>query len=78
MLETEWHCQTCNIQTILTNIEKLQHQEVCTQQHTKETEKYPESIKRKFNTQAYKCSVCAQTLYLTPIEILKHKKSHVK
>ncbi|XP_076640084.1 putative ATP-dependent RNA helicase DHX34 [Colletes latitarsis] len=78
MSETEWHCQNCNMQAILTSIEKLQHQESCMHQHTKETERHPENIKRKPNTQVYECFDCAQTLYLTPIEILKHKKSHVK
>ncbi|XP_054004317.1 probable ATP-dependent RNA helicase DHX34 [Hylaeus anthracinus] len=78
MSETEWNCQNCNMQAILTSIEKLQHQESCKQQHTKEIEKHPESVKRKPNAQAYECPDCAQTLYLTPIEILKHKKTHVK
>ncbi|KZC06163.1 putative ATP-dependent RNA helicase DHX34, partial [Dufourea novaeangliae] len=78
MSETEWHCQNCNMQAVLTSIEKLQHQESCTQEHTKDTEETHESKKRKPNTQAYECSNCSQTLYLTPIEILKHKKSHIK
>ena len=78
MLEVEWHCQNCDMQAILTNIEKLQHQDTCTKQHAKEIEKQPCSIKRKPNTQAYECPDCAQTFYLTPIEILKHKKSHIK
>ena len=78
MLEVEWNCQNCDMQAILTNIEKLQHQETCTKQHAKEIEKQPCSIKRKPNTQAYECPDCAHTFYLTPIEILKHKKSHIK
>lgn len=78
MLETEWHCQDCDMQAILTSIEKLQHQESCKKQYIKETEKQPNNVKRKPNSQAYECSDCAQTLYLTPIEILKHKKSHIK
>ncbi|XP_076646959.1 putative ATP-dependent RNA helicase DHX34 [Halictus rubicundus] len=78
MLENEWHCQNCNMQAILTNIEKLQHQESCTKQNTKDTEEKCDKVKRKPNTQAYECPNCTQTLYLTPIEILKHKKSHIK
>ncbi|CAK9825387.1 Probable ATP-dependent RNA helicase DHX34 [Anthophora retusa] len=78
LLETEWHCQNCGMQAILTSIEKLQHQQSCTRTSTKDIEKHPDIVKRKPNTQAYECSDCAQILYLTPIEILKHKKSHVK
>ncbi|CAL7944803.1 unnamed protein product [Xylocopa violacea] len=78
MLETEWHCQNCNMQAILTNIEKLQHQQLCIKTSTEDAEKHPDIVKHKPNTQAYKCPDCAQLLYLTPIEILKHKKLHVK
>lgn len=65
------------MQVILTSIEKLQHQQSCIKTSVKDIEKH-DSIKRKANTQTYECPDCAQTLYLTPIEILKHKKSHVK
>ncbi|XP_017888997.1 probable ATP-dependent RNA helicase DHX34 [Ceratina calcarata] len=78
MLETEWYCQNCNMQAVLTSIEKLQHQHSCTKTVTEDTEKRTDVVKRKPNSQAYECPDCAQTLYLTPIEILKHKKSHVK
>lgn len=78
MQETEWHCQNCDMQTILTSIEKLQHQQSCTKTLPKDTEKRADIAKRKPNTQAYECPDCRQTSYLTPIEILKHKKSHVK
>ncbi|XP_012137254.2 putative ATP-dependent RNA helicase DHX34 isoform X1 [Megachile rotundata] len=78
MSETEWQCQNCNMQAILTSIQKLQHQQSCNKQQTNETEKRSNNVKRKSNAQAYDCPDCAQTLYLTPIEILKHRKSHIK
>lgn len=78
MLETEWQCQNCNMQAILTSIQKLQHQQSCNKQQTNEVEKRSNNVKRKSNAQAYDCPDCAQILYLTPIEILKHRKSHIK
>lgn len=77
ILATQWHCSNCNMQAILTSIEKLQHQQSCVKADIKDVEKH-DNIKRKPNAQAYECPDCAQILYLTPIEILKHKKSHVK
>lgn len=78
MRETEWRCQNCNFQAVLSHIEKLQHQNCCTIAHAANIEKESENITRKPNSQAYECSDCSQMLYLTPIEILKHKKSHIK
>nr|XP_034176312.1 probable ATP-dependent RNA helicase DHX34 isoform X2 [Osmia lignaria] len=78
MSETEWQCHNCNMQAILTSIQKLQHQQSCNKQYTKEIEKPSNNIKRKSNTQTYECPDCEQILHLTPIEILKHKKSHIK
>jgi hypothetical protein len=79
MLETEWQCQKCDFQAILSSIEKLQHQNSCTitDATDKEDKKY-ENIAHKPNSQAYECSECLQILYLTPIEILKHKNLHIK
>jgi len=78
MQETEWHCQNCNLQAILSSIEKLQHQHSCTIVDTISVDKKSENIIRKANSQAYECPDCSLTSYLTPIEILKHKKLHVK
>ena len=78
MHETEWQCQNCDFQAILMNIEKLQHQDRCTVARATSVDKQSESVTRKPNSQAYECPDCSQTLYLTPIEILKHKKLHIK
>lgn len=78
MYETEWHCQNCNFQAVLSSIEKLQHQNSCITAHATNADKESENIIRKPNSQAYKCLDCSQILYLTPIEILKHKKLHIK
>ncbi|KAL0125435.1 hypothetical protein PUN28_004512 [Cardiocondyla obscurior] len=78
MQETEWHCKNCDLRGILSSIEKLQHQNSCTIADTTSDDKESGSITRKANSQAYECPNCLLTLYLTPIEILKHKKSHIK
>lgn len=76
MNETEWLCQNCGLQTILSSIEKIQHQNACKITGGSSADRDSESTVRKPNSQIYECPDCAQTLYLTPIEILKHKKSH--
>jgi len=79
MLETEWQCQKCDFQAILSSIEKLQHQNSCMiTDVTDKEDKKNENITRKPNSQAYECPECSRTLYLTPIEILKHKNLHIK
>lgn len=77
--ETEWHCQNCGLQAILSSLEKIQHQNTCIiANEISEDDKESKNVTRKPNSQAYECSHCSQTLYLTPIEILKHKKQHIK
>lgn len=79
MLETEWHCQNCNMKAIFTSIEKLQHQSTCSKSSLEKTNTETETfIAHKPNSRAYECEECKQTLHLTPIEILKHKKQHLK
>ncbi|KAK0083179.1 hypothetical protein PV325_009214 [Microctonus aethiopoides] len=77
MSVTPWQCPSCDIQMIMSSIEKLQHQKLCITKSSGETIKKSEvSIVRKPNSRAYDCPECKETLYLTPIEILKHKKKH--
>ncbi|XP_011867722.1 PREDICTED: probable ATP-dependent RNA helicase DHX34 [Vollenhovia emeryi] len=78
MQETEWHCENCNLEAILSSIEKLQHQNSCVIADPISVGEKSKHITRKANSQAYECPDCSLTLYLTPIEILKHKKLHVK
>ncbi|XP_050459020.1 probable ATP-dependent RNA helicase DHX34 [Cataglyphis hispanica] len=78
MRETEWHCQNCDFRAVLSSTEKLQHQSYCTIAHATNIDKETENITRTRNSQAYECPDCSQMLHLTPIEILKHKKLHIK
>lgn len=79
MYETEWHCKNCDLQAVLSSIEKIQHQNSCIEStDTINIDKESKNITHKPNSQAYECPHCSETLYLTPIEILKHKKLHIK
>lgn len=80
MQEIEWHCQNCGLQAILSSLEKIQHQNICViaNEISGDDNRESKNVTHKSNSQAYECSHCSQTLYLTPIEILKHKKQHIK
>lgn len=78
MYENTWTCQQCNVEGTFNSIEKLQHQSTCMQSTVKETTDKVENIKSKPNSQAYNCPECSKTFHLTPIEILKHKRQHIK
>ncbi|XP_032685966.1 probable ATP-dependent RNA helicase DHX34 [Odontomachus brunneus] len=79
MQEMEWHCQNCDLQAILSSLEKIQHQNICViANEISGDNKESKNVTHKPNSQAYECSHCSQTLYLTPIEILRHKKQHIK
>ena len=77
MLENEWQCSKCELTGTLSSIEKLQHSVICKESKTTEdTSKSTNAQPKKKNSKAYECPDCQKTLYLTPIEILKHKKTH--
>lgn len=77
MMEIPWKCNNCEIETTITSIEKLQHQQTCKNKNNSEIiKKMEKKIIHKPNSRAYDCPDCKETLYLTPIEILKHKKKH--
>lgn len=77
MCQNDWKCLNCGITDIFSSIQRLQHQSMCSKEEIKD-----DSIKafnpgiQKSNKLAYACPECNKTLYLAPIEILKHKKQH--
>ncbi|XP_046400213.1 probable ATP-dependent RNA helicase DHX34 [Ischnura elegans] len=78
--EEPWKCPNCELSAHLNAVERLQHREMCKKSTSEEGESSVEiaASSRKSNSQAYQCPDCdGKTLYLTPIEILRHKKSHV-
>lgn len=73
----EWNCPHCGLAMNVESIEKLQHMETCQpSQNEQVADNEAETSKRKPNSQAYQCAQCNKTLYLTPTEILRHKKQH--
>ncbi|XP_057341337.1 probable ATP-dependent RNA helicase DHX34 [Microplitis mediator] len=78
MLEMPWKCPDCEMEIILSSIEKLQHQKLCKQSNNSEKiiDSKTSTVVKKHNSKAYDCPDCKKILYLTPIEILKHKKKH--
>ena len=78
MLQIEWTCQTCNYQSTMSSIEKLQHMSTCKKENAVEddSQKSMPSSSKKKNVVAYECPDCQKTLYLAPTEVLKHRKQH--
>ena len=78
MSESEWNCpNNCGTTGQLSAMQKLLHSSTCLKQENKE-ERIQNSpyVIRKPNSRAFDCPVCKKTLYLAPVEILKHKKQH--
>ncbi|XP_015123362.1 probable ATP-dependent RNA helicase DHX34 isoform X1 [Diachasma alloeum] len=84
MMESPWECGNCDFRGIVRTVEKLQHRAVCdTSQSKKVVQGGKEGEnnskgKRKANSKEYECEECKEILWLTPIEILRHKKRHSK
>ncbi|CAF4825543.1 unnamed protein product [Pieris macdunnoughi] len=69
-----WNCPNCGITVCLSPLERLQHTEfTCSVKEEKEIK--PIVKENKPNGREYKCENCKEILYMTPVEILRHKKS---
>ncbi|XP_053693938.1 probable ATP-dependent RNA helicase DHX34 isoform X2 [Sabethes cyaneus] len=79
IISNDWECTECTCTYNLTGLQKLQHQIVCKPKPTIETKSQPQepatSGKLKPNSKKYDCPKCETTLYLTVLEILRHKKT---
>ncbi|XP_063627218.1 probable ATP-dependent RNA helicase DHX34 isoform X1 [Cydia splendana] len=74
-----WSCPNCGISVCLSPLEKLQHtQFTCSLKTEVKTEAPTTSRENKPNAREYLCESCEETLYMTAVEILKHKKSCIK
>lgn len=82
MMETPWECCNCHFRGIVGSVDKLQHRRVCNNQGSEEVveegKKTESNSRRKPNCNEYECKACQKTLWLTPIELLRHKKNHSK
>jgi hypothetical protein len=74
----EWTCPLCNINVMASPLELLIHHAQCRLAKLKETESQveEEELKARPFSKAYYCNDCLKQLHLTPIEILRHQKSH--
>ncbi|XP_071450187.1 probable ATP-dependent RNA helicase DHX34 [Hetaerina americana] len=78
--EEPWKCPNCDLSAHLNAVERLHHRETCKKSESKGAACGEETAasSRKPNARAYQCQDCdGKTLYLTPTEILRHKKSHL-
>ncbi|XP_050521115.1 probable ATP-dependent RNA helicase DHX34 isoform X2 [Daktulosphaira vitifoliae] len=77
-----WLCPFCeNTIEIMSALERLQHKQVCHSQCISDSTQgdiNDQTIKLKPNAKKYECDQCSEVLYLTPTDILKHKKSHLQ
>ncbi|KAJ0175217.1 hypothetical protein K1T71_009358 [Dendrolimus kikuchii] len=70
-----WTCSSCEISLCLSPIERLQHKYfTCSSKVEKKEEAPKEARQNRPNAKEFKCEICNETLYMTPVEILKHKK----
>lgn len=79
------NCDVCNMSlTGLNNLEKLQHIDTCNMESEKlkrsgDADKHEKSSHGSHSgLKKYDCHRCNKKLYLTSIEILKHKKHCIK
>lgn len=78
VFNAEFECPGCNVTYNFLPIQKLQHQHVCKPIKTEAPEK--EALERfsvptSSNQKLYKCAVCRKEMYMSNIDILKHKKN---
>jgi ATP-dependent RNA helicase DHX34 len=76
IFNAEFECSGCDQIFNFTSIQKLQHMAICKKKVEDEKPKEEENLRpTSSNQKLFKCSVCLKQMYLTNIDILKHKKS---
>ncbi|VVC91590.1 unnamed protein product [Leptidea sinapis] len=71
-----WVCTNCEVSLCLSPLERIQHSNfTCSSRSVKKKEEKPPPRETKPNAKEFKCDSCNEILYLTPVEILRHKKS---
>lgn len=77
IIETPLVCQSC--QSIMENcmLKVFYHEKFCLMENKiQESTVIEKTVSAKANSKLFHCDICQSDLYLTPIEILKHKKIH--
>jgi hypothetical protein len=78
-MKRHWKCPNCSKDYLFDLRERMEHEVDCTMDKRNDDLLDTERAKlaaKKANSSEYFCSVCNQTLQLTSVEILKHKRSH--
>lgn len=79
IFNTEFQCPGCDMIYNFTSIQKLQHQHVCkpikisSADEKDDSEKY--LVPTSSNQKLFECLVCNKKMYMSNIDILKHKKN---
>ncbi|XP_068622478.1 probable ATP-dependent RNA helicase DHX34 [Battus philenor] len=75
--ELPWTCPDCEISLCLSPLERLQHKQFMCSSKTEEKQIKDTKPPRdnRPNVKEYKCDNCNEVFFMTPVEILKHKKS---
>jgi len=77
-----WTCPTCQLKLPMTVSERIRHQAACGQDDVIKSEeahgKDEEEDQEEVGARLYYCKVCEEEMKMTAIQILKHKRSHVK
>ena len=74
IFSNDFSCPNCNEVFNFTSIDKLRHFAVCKKIEEENTKDSEVSRPSNSNQKLFKCGVCFGEMYLTNIEILKHKK----
>ena len=77
-----WTCPLCETKLAVSMAEQLQHQASCRKEVDDALQKCreggPSSSQDPALLKEYECMHCRQTLRLTAIDILKHKREHAR
>lgn len=81
IVEQRWECGVCRQTFNLTALQKLQHKMVCVRVEVREAEPSEEEQRarakseRPANAKEFRCAVCKKTLFLSSVDILRHRKA---
>ncbi|XP_041981061.1 probable ATP-dependent RNA helicase DHX34 [Aricia agestis] len=71
-----WTCPDCELAACFSPLERLQHKQyTCASRSIKKEEEKAPVRENRPNAKEFKCDSCESTLYLTPVEMLKHRKA---
>lgn len=75
-----WTCPLCQVKMAVNVAEQLQHQASCKKEMEEALDKSvkPSSSQDPALLKDYHCTQCGETLKLTVIDILKHKRDHAR